>query len=445
MYKLARRRQGQISRRTFLKAGAAGVGLAAVGSLPDGVFGQAPAVVKGSRLAILQATYFIAAAQDLFKKQVEDWGKQAGVTTSVDFLNWPDLQPKVAAAVQAGGVDIVDLWPTWNHLYKENLVDMTEEAEEVGRRGGGFEAYVVNSGKVGNRWLGIPLGYSNDSVNYRISWFKEAGVANAEDGTKLDMTWDEYHALAKKCKEMGHPFGQALGHSISDPASFCYPYMWAHGAMELTKDGKGIAFNKPEFVDAMRRFVQAWKDGYEPTGVSWDDSSNNRAYLAGQLAATFNGTSIYSAAKKDFPAIAKDTNHMLTPKGPAGRFYWLETRTMSIFKNSKNIPAAKEFLKWWFKDEQFMPWWRIQEGYQLAHVKKLENDPMWFTDPKMTIFKDEPKYGINVGYPGPPNEKAALAFSKYLIVDTYARAVQTGDAKAAVEWGAEQLKRTYGL
>jgi len=28
-------------------------------------------------------------------------------------------------------------------------------------------------------------------------------------------------------------------------------------------------------------------------------------------------------------------------------------------------------------------------------------------------------------------------------VDTFARAVQSADAKAAIDWGIEQLKRTY--
>jgi multiple sugar transport system substrate-binding protein len=436
--------KGKVSRRDFIKAGVAGLGMATVGGLTRKVFG-APAVIKGTKLGILQATYFIAPAQNLFKKQAEEWGKMAGVTVAVDFLNWPDLQPKIAAAIQAGGVDLVELWSTWNFLYRNNLVDLTKEAEEFGKRGGGFEDYVLRSGKVGNRWLGIPTGFSNDSGNYRISWFKEAGVANAEDGNKLDMTWDEYHAVAKKCKAAGHPFGQALGHSTGDPPNFAYPYMWAHGAMEISKDQKSIAFNKPEFVDAMRKFIQAWKDGYDETGTSWDDSSNNRAFLSGQIAATFNGSSIYFAAKKDKPEIAQDMHHMIIPKGPAGRFYWLETRTWAILKNSKNIAGAKEFLKWWFQDEQFNAWWRIQEGYHLQPVKKLADDPMWFKDPKMAPFRQQPKYGINAGYAGPPNEKAALAWSKYIVVDTFARAIQSGDAKAAVEWGAEQLKRIYGL
>ncbi len=435
----------KLSRREFIKTGAAGLGVAALGSLPGKVFGQAPAVIKGTKLTVLQGTYFIAPGQDLYKKQAADWGKANGVEVSADFLNWPDLQPKIAAAIQGGGVDIVELWPSWNHLYKDNLVDMTPEAEEFGKRGGGFEKYVSNSGPVSGRWLGMPHGYSNASMAYRISWFKEAGVANAEDGNKVDLTWDEYHAIAKKLKAKGKPFGQALGHSTGDPPGFCYPYMWSYGAMEVDKEGKSIQFNKPQFVEGMRKFIEAYKDGYDTTGTSWDDSNNNRAYLSEQISCTFNGSSIYFAAKKDKPELAKDTHHILIPKGPAGRFYWLGTRHFSILKNSRNIAGAKEFLKWWFQDEQFGAWWRLQEGYMLQPVVKYYNDPTWTKDPKMLPFREQPKYGVDVGWPGPPNEKASLAWSKYIVVDTFAKAVQSGDAKASIEWGAEQLKRTYGV
>ena len=437
--------RGKLSRREFLKVGTAGLGVAALGSLPGKVFGQAPAALKGTKLTILQGTYFIGPGQDLYKKQATDWGKENGVDVSADFLNWPDLQPKIAAAIQAGGVDIVELWPSWNHLYKDSLVDMTPEAEEFGKRGGGYEKYVLNSAPVSGRYLGIPHGMSNASMNYRISWLKEAGCPNAEDGSKVDLTWDEYHAIAKKCKAAGHPFGQALGHSTGDPPGFVYPYMWAHGAMEVDKEGKSIQFNKPSFVEGMRKFIEAWKDGYDTTGTSWDDSNNNRAFLAGQLACTYNGSSIYFSALKDQPEIAKDMHHMLIPKGPAGRFYWLGTRTFAILKNSKNVAGAKEFLKWWFQDKQFGDWWRLQKGYMLQPVVKYYNDPTWTQDLKLLPFREQPKYGVDVGWPGPPNEKASLAWSKYIIGDTYVKAIQSNDPKSAIEWGAEQLKRAYGL
>jgi multiple sugar transport system substrate-binding protein len=279
---------------------------------------------------------------------------------------------------------------------------------------------------------------------YRISMFKDAGVADADDGTKIDMTWEEYFAVAKTLKAKGQPFGQALGHSTGDPPGVCYPYMWSFGAMEVEKDGKTIAFNKPEFVEGMKLFIQGWKDGYDTTGISWDDSNNNRAYLAGLISSTFNGSSIYVAAKKDQPAIAQDTNHMLIPKGPAGRFYLMGTRTMGILKNSKNQQAGKEFLDWWFEDKQYGDWFRLQEGYMLQNTTKWASDPMWDKDPKMKPFRDQPKYGRDQGYAGPPDQKASLAWSKYIVVDTFAKAVQDGNAEAAIAWGADQLQRIYG-
>jgi hypothetical protein len=57
---------------------------------------------------------------------------------------------------------------------------LAEEAEKVGKDGGGFEACIPNSGKAGGRWLDIPNGYSNDSVNHCISCFKEIGITGAE-------------------------------------------------------------------------------------------------------------------------------------------------------------------------------------------------------------------------------------------------------------------------
>jgi multiple sugar transport system substrate-binding protein len=450
---VARVRAPRLSRRAFLKAAGAGaLGLAALGTAPGLLRwgGAAPVQLKGTSLSILEGTYFIPTAQELFKKQAQEWGQANGVTVNPDFLNWPDLQPKISAAIQAGGYDIVELWPGWNYLYANNLVDLTDLAEDVGKKGGGYEAFAATDSKVGSRYLGVPHGSSNDALNYRISWLKEVGVnlpdpaEMARTGKFLDLTYDEFFALGKKLKANGHPLGQALGHSQGDPPSFCYPYMWSNGAMEVEKDGKTISFNKPIFVDAMKRFIQAYKDGFDETGLSWDDSSNNKAFHAGQISMTLNGSSIYYVALKDFPDIAKDMNHTLIPKGPGGRFSLLGTRTLAVLKNSKNIAGAREFLTWWFGDKPYGDWVHIQEGYTLPSTKKWAKDPMWGKDPKMFAFSLQPSIGRDQGWAGPPNAKSGLAFSKYIVVDTFAKAVQSGDAAGSIKWGADQLQAIYG-
>jgi hypothetical protein len=50
-----RERRGKVSRREFLKAGVAGLGMAAMGGLTEKAFG-APAVIKGTKLTILALT-----------------------------------------------------------------------------------------------------------------------------------------------------------------------------------------------------------------------------------------------------------------------------------------------------------------------------------------------------------------------------------------------------
>lgn len=444
-------RAARVSRRTLLKAAGGALGLAAVGTAPGLLRwgGAAPAALKGTSLSMLQATYFVPAGQDLYKRQAEAWGRAYGVNVSADFLNWPDLQPKISAAIQAGGYDIVELWPGWNYLYADNLVDLTDMAKAYAEKGGGFESFAATDAKVGGRYLGIPHGQSNDAMNYRVSWLKEVGVnvpdaaEQARTGKILDLTWDQLFDIGKKLKAKGHPLGQAFGHSQGDPPSWAYPYMWSHGAMEVEKDGKTVAFNKPAFVDAMKKLVSAWKDAFDETGLSWDDSSNNKAFLAGQISMTLNGSSIYAAALKDYPDIAKDMNHTMTPRGPSGRFALLGTRTFAILKNSKNVAGAKEFLAWWFQDKQYGDWLHIQGGYILPATKQWAKDPMWGRDPVMYAFSKEASIGRDQGWAGPPNAKSGLAFSKYVIVDTFARAIQSGDAAGAIKWGAGQLEAIY--
>ncbi len=105
--------------------------------------------------------------------------------------------------------------------------------------------------------------------------------------------------------------------------------------------------------------------------------------------------------------------------------------------------AAKAFLKWWFEDKQYGDWFHLQEGYFLQNSKKWASDPMWDKDPKMAPFREQPKYGRNQGYAGPGNEKASLAWSKFIVVDTFAKAVQSGDAAGSIAWGADELQRIY--
>jgi len=399
----------------------------------------APAIIKGSKLSFLGGTYFVPEGETTFKQLLSDWGKQNGVETSYDATNWPDLQPKIAANIQSGsGPDLMGFFWFWPSLYANNIVDLSDIAGDLERRWGGFSDAAKAAAVVKGKYLSVPLGAPTNAFVYRVSYLQKAGE------TKFPDTWDDLFKLGSALKKQGKPIGQSLGHSLGDPLAVIYPFMYSYGATEVQEDGKTPGFNTPEFTDALQKFVQAWKDGFDDTGLSWDDSSNNKAYLADQLSITNNGSSIYLAALKDQPDIAKDTDHAVNPAGPKGRFSTYQTQEMAILSYSKNQAAAKEFLKYFFSDAVYTKWYQSQKGYHVPPTKgKFLDDSVFTSDPKLKAFLDQAKILRLPGYAAPPGPAVANSMANYVIVDLFAKAVQTGNAKQAIADAVEQVKKYY--
>ena len=417
-------------------------GYAAPGSGPR--FAKAPAQLEGTTLNILGNTYYVQDGQTRFEEMLNAWGEENGVEVQADFVAFADVQARIGAAVQAGsGPDIIQMWDPWPYLYQESLVDVNDIATTIGDASGGFYDWVTNTASVGGQWYSIPYGTSSSAYAYRESYFKEAGADTFPD------TWEDLFAVGKNLKEMGKPLGQALGHSIGDPPSFTYSYMWAHGAMEVEEDGTTVAFNKPEFIDGMQKFIEGWKGAFDETGLAWDDSANNNAFLTDQISATLNGSSIYLTAAKPeadggVPEIHADMNHGGFPAGPAGRFNNLGAQSWGIMNYSGNIEGAKSWLQYFYDVDNLTSWYNANGGYYIPSMPDYSELPIFTENPKLAAYLDVVNYGRNKGFAGPANEKAARAYSTYIVIDAFARAAQEGDATAAVEWGAEQLERIYG-
>lgn len=442
------------SRRTIIKrASAIGLSAAAVSSVlsatgKTAVARQTPAVNLGGSLNMLISTAFVPAAQTYFEQQAKQFGADNGVDVTVDFLNWPDLQPRTTSAVQAGsGPDIVELWDTIPYLFSESLVDMSDLIPAAEKAQGGYYDWVTKTAAVDGKWFSIPHGTSSIAVAYRKSYLEQAGVKDPEKN--FPKTWEELFKVGKVLKEkVGKPIGQSLGQTLGDSPGFCYPYMWSYGAMEVKEDGKTIAFDVDSFHQGMDLFVQGWKDGFDETGLGWDDSTNNSAYLSDQISMTLNGSSIYLSAadpkgENYNKALADDTFHAPLPAGPSGQFAALGSRSMGVLNYSKNQDAAKAFLQWWFEPAQFQAWLTAFKGYIIPPGPAFIKDKVFTEDPKLAVFAEIVNYGRNKGYAGPANLKAAKSAAQYVVVNTFANAVQNGDSGGAIKQGAQMLDRIY--
>jgi multiple sugar transport system substrate-binding protein len=427
-----------LSRRTFLSLASLATGVLMVGRVRPAA-AQAAAQLRGTRVTYLQWVNFVPAHDAALKKQIAEFEKESGIKVALETINMNDIQARTTVAIESKtGPDMIQLVHNWPHLYEGGLAAVDDLAEELGKKGEGYFDMPKAHCFVGAQWRAIPHSVICPAPTYRTDWFKEVGHDKFPD------TWQEYREVGKKLKAKGHPIGQSLGHSLGDPPIFCYSLLWAFGAKEVEADGKTVALDSKETLEAVEFGVGFWKDACDETGLAWDDANNNRAYLAEQISCTFNGASIWVEAKKNFPHLVKVTNHAYFPAGPHGRSFPPVTWENAIMGYSKNKEAAKEFIKYLMEYKNYAEWLRAGQGFSTAPTRNFAQDKLWGElDPQVEPFKDIVKYGRHYGYGGPASRKAAEAWSKYIIVDMFAKAVQGTPARDAIKWATGELKKVY--
>jgi multiple sugar transport system substrate-binding protein len=439
----------RISRRRFLKVSSGSAVAAKSGGLATILAsGIAPAYAQGSTVNWLRWSDFVPAADQTLRDMLPEAEKALGIKINLERVNMNDLQSRITASVQSGtGPDIIHLFNNHPHLYAATAVDCSDVAEEIGQAQGGY--YVSTKGNChdGTRWLGVPTAIIGVLTAYRKSWFSDVGV------TKYPDTWDGLRAAGKKLKEKGRPIGQSLGQSLGDPVVFTYPFLWSFGGKEVEEDGKTVAINSKETIEAVKYMAEFWREAHDEGGLAWDDAGNNRAFLAGTICATLNGASIYIEALRKPESYKTETGaplkddilHAPLPKGPKGQFGFHVQHSHVIPTYSRNQKAAKELLRWFHARENYAKWFNVSKGFYSGVTTEWENSPMWNEDPVMLPYKIAGRLGQVPGYPGPTGVKPAETLSKYLIVNMFARTASGKmSAEESVKIAEGDLKRVYG-
>jgi multiple sugar transport system substrate-binding protein len=427
-----------MQRRSFLKlAGITGI-LAAH---------RAPAFAQGTKLHITRWVDFIPACDVELKRQAGEASKALGAEVQFEFINANDLQPRITAAIQSqSGPDIVHMLHNWPHLYDNGLLEVSDLAEWQAKEQGGFYAQSEAYTKVGSRFMALPHSIVPGLIAYRKSWFDEVGA------TSPPKTYEDYRQVGMKLKKKGHPIGQTLGHTFGDAPAWAYPLLWNFGGVETDKGGK-TALDSKGSVEAVKFMTAFWKDACDEGGLAWDDTNNNRAFLASEIGASLNGASIYIAAKRGQEKIkddkgeplVRDIQHMRLPAGPAGSWSYHTAFAHGIMKYTKNAKLAKDFLKWFHGAGPYGKWFEVAEGFSIGATKQWERHPLWNTiDEPMKGFKTAADNSRVIGFAGPPSAKATEVYSKYVIIDMFAKGVQGMKAEDAVKWAAGELKKIYG-
>src|SRR5215813_7751738 len=431
----------RIARRRALKLSASG-GLAAILAS-----GRGPALAQETTVHWLRWADFVPASDVLLKGPItQECKKATGITLKLETVNANDLQSRITSAIQSGaGADIIMAIGNWPQLYADSLADSGDVAEEIGKAEGGYYDICKQVATVGNKWIGVPWTTGGGLIAYRKSWLEDVGYKTFPE------TWDAFRDSGKKLKAKGRPIGQTAGHTFGDAPGWWYPFLWSFGGQEIAADGKTVALNSKETVESIKFAVALWKETMDEGGLAWDDTNNNRAFLAQTISATNNGASIYIEAKKKPETyltekgtpMYQDILHAPIPKGPAGQFGYHLPMSNMLMGYSKNQKAAKDFIRWITSKEIYQKWFNSQQGYSVGATTIWENDPLWSKDPVMEPFRVAARAGQFPGYAGPADRKAAEVLSKYVITDMYSKAVQGMPAEDAVKWAHEEVVKAH--
>ena len=435
-----------LDRRTFIKT--TGVAAGVMGGI-EGILAarRAPAFAQGTKIHWVRWVDFIPESDVELKRQMPEASKALGAECVLETINANDLQARITAAIQSSaGADIFNFQYNWAHLYQNAVSDVSDVANELSKAEGGFYEVYPPSCQVNGKWLALPHSIVGNAVAYRKSWLKEAGA------NEYPKTWEEARKVLTALKKKGKPYGQTLGHTFGDAPTFTYTMLWAFGGAETDKTGKKVVLSNAGAVESVK-FMQAfWKDCCDEGGLAWDDTNNNRAFHAGEIAATLNGASIYIVAKRQKEKIKDDKGepmytdigHAPLPAGPSGAYLLFLNQSNALMKYSKNQKLAKDFLRWVHKKENYGKWFTTQEGYSVGSTKIWENDPMWAKlDEPLKMFRTAARNTRLFGYAGPSTAHATEAFTKYVITDMYAKGVQGMKAEDAVKWAEGELKKIY--
>lgn len=429
-------------RRSLLK-GSAAVGLAGT-SLLD--FAKAWAQTSpwkpepGAQLSMLRWKYFVQTEDDAFVALMNAFTKATGVKVDITRESYEDVQPKASVAANTNaGPDL--FWGLYSlpHLFPQKCLDVTDVADHLGKKYGGWAESAQQYGKSGDKWIAVPVCYSGNLINYRKAASAKAGFST------FPKTTDEFMAYAKAMKAQGTPGGFALGHASGDGNGWVHWLLWSHGGNVVDKNDK-VVLNSPETEKALIYGKQLY-DQMVPGVAAWNDSFNNKAFISNEVHWTNNGISIYVAAtndptKKD---IAEDMDHAYFPVGPVGKPTELHLMFPILAMNYTKYPqASKALIAYMLEAEQFNTWMQAAKGYLSHCLTAYDANPVWTEDPKRTVYRDVAKRSLTAGGLGSVGEKAATAIADFVVLDMFAN-VCTGreDPKSAMKMAERQAQRIY--
>jgi len=231
----------------------------------------------------------------------------------------------------------------------------------------------------GHTWAAPHVNYCQ-VLFVRKDWLKDTGIA-APTSQQKAWTWERLVTVARKMTKAGR-WGLAgeicaLSRSHSTEHAVAMALV-RHGTQYRDEDGN-IIFDNPKTVAAIRELADLLLK-YKvipPATASYVSGEERMLFQTGKVGMLGASSGNYSLIKEEAPDVFSQLLILPYPTGPAGGANWISPDGIGIFKGSKNVAMAKEFIKFYLQDENIKKWAKATDG--LCATISGNKDPFFDT------------------------------------------------------------------
>lgn len=422
-----------LNRRDLLKASAGlGAGLAAPAFLRS-------AHAQTATVRMLSRSHFLPAYEGWLKSVAASFERETGIRVVSEHIAHPELGVRYAAEISSrSGHDVVELTDAVSALpiYEGHLADVTDVADQLGSKHGGWLPVAEAYCKRGAQWKGILNYYQDHGACYRKDLIEKVGASVPE-------TWLDLLKVGKALKAAGHPCGLPFSRCVDATAGF-NELLWAFDAPWVAEDGKKITVRSAQTKAALEFAQQLYQETMTPEVLSWDDAGNNRFMISGRGSWTMNAPSVYWTAMKQNAQIGANIFHDVPLKGPKGtRINYPFMYAYGIWNFSPNVAPAKKWLTYLMNN--WMSGYENVVGYNYPPLKGYADAivPVLEKTPNLARLKGIPQISRPAGYPGPMTVAVGEVTTAYVIPDMFVKAANGEKPDAIIDWAERQLVAIY--
>jgi len=404
-----------VTRRSLLRSSAA---LAAAGTLGRPYIANAAATT-----AEVWWVQGFAQEEDIgFKQLVADYGKASGNTIELSIMPFAAMRQKEIAALTSGVVpDIINVGDYFFAVlsaWSDQLVDLSDviETQKSLLTPTALQtAFAYNNVSKKRSYYMIPHRMTVTPFHVWKSLLDKAGYKPADIPNTWDAFLDFFPQVAEKLRAQGMRNIYAYSIMISsvgfDVIGHFDHFMIAYGGKDLfTPDGK-VHTDEPQIKEAavkvVERLTTAYKKGRMPQAiVNWNDNDDNNAFHAKLIVMDFDGTISTEVALWKEKDKYNDILTLGLPLSNDGKPLAgvMNTAAAVVPKGAKNIPVAKEFLKYSIDPKVLGVYLKTGLGRFLPPMPSIvENDKAFWLDPKNEPLEAYTRQGI-YGPTVPPYE-----------------------------------------